>query len=167
MKMLAACTVALACLMTATTASAQQSQVRIAPTPGVVPPPAQASYFLGVYTSKVWLPNTGQPIGPLAATASRVSTFIAPPNQPSPQRYGLRVNQVVPGSPAARIGLEPGDILVSGNYQPISCKRDLLRVLGSSGGQLQLTVINVRNGQPTQLVAYPEYRGPVAYSARR
>jgi len=161
---LTACTAFLAALITVSSATAQN---RLQVTPQLIPPSTQpqASYFLGVYTSTVRLPDSGPigPVGPVAAVQPRIMPLPGPVGP----HYGQRVDNVVPGSPAARIGLEPGDVLVTGNHIPLTCKGELLRAINQSGGHLQLTVINIRTGQPTSVTAYPRYQGgPVAMTAR-
>lgn len=165
MKTLSKIAAVLTCLIAVSTASAQQ-RIQIAPTPMPAPQPT-GSYFLGVYTSCVPLPYNNGPMGPVAMNQPRVQIAPSVTPLPSPVRYGQRVNSVVPGSPAAQIGLEPGDILVTGNNIPLSSKQSLLRAINSSGGYLQLQVINVRTGQMTPLTAYPQSQNPVAYTARR
>ncbi|TWT82201.1 hypothetical protein CA13_36620 [Planctomycetes bacterium CA13] len=153
-----------ALLATLITVSAASAQNRIQVVPMPIGPPTQptSSYFLGVYTSTVVLPNSG--VGPVAAIETRVIPYPGPGPQ---QQYGQRVNSVVPGSPAQQIGLEPGDILVTANSIPLTCQGELLRAINRSGGQLQMTVVNVRTGQPQHLTAYPRYQGgPVAMNRR-
>lgn len=162
---------ALTSLTTLSTASAQQ-RIQIAPPlPG--PPAAQpASYFLGVYTTTVRLPGFGGPIGPVGPVAAaqprvQIRPRIVPQPGPAPQAYGQRVDRVVPGSPAARAGLEPGDILVTGNQRPLTCKQALVSAINQSGGHLRLTVINVRTGYAEPLATYPQYQGGPVFTARR
>ncbi|TWU24801.1 PDZ domain-containing protein [Novipirellula artificiosorum] len=167
MKTTAILTALFAALMTLSTATAQ-NRVQVVPTPMPIAPPGQpaAVYFLGVYTSTVMLPGSGGggPLGPVAMVQPRIMPVPGPGPQP---QYGQRIDSVVPGSPAAAVGLERGDILVTANHVPLTCKGELSRAINSSGGQLHLTVINVRTGQPQHLTAYPRYQGgPVAYGNR-
>lgn len=85
------------------------------------PGPGPAPYILGVTT---------------------VPTPVATANGPS--RYGLYVMTVVPGGAAQRAGIEPGDVLVTGNDRAIQSHPDLAQVLASSNGRLRLVLINVR-----------------------
>ncbi|QDV65379.1 PDZ domain-containing protein [Crateriforma conspicua] len=157
MKTLTACTAVLAAMITFTTASADQ-RVLVQPNPGTGP---AASYFLGVYTETVAVTLPGGPVGPVAA--AQVGVRVVPSPGPGPVHYVQRVTGVVPGSPAAHIGLEPGDQLVTGNGRPLTCRNALIHAVNQSGGQLNLVVINVRTGQPMNLTAYPRYQGgPVA-----
>ena len=68
------------------------------------------------------------------------------------QAQGLVVRQVAPGSPAARAGLRPGDVLARVNDQPLTGFDLLQRMLGQAaiGSTLVLTV---RRGQ--QLLTIP------------
>jgi S1-C subfamily serine protease len=58
------------------------------------------------------------------------------------RRTGLRVSEVVPGSPAARAGLYIGDIVISASQLPIATVQDLQRLmLGTEvGRRLPVTV---------------------------
>jgi S1-C subfamily serine protease len=71
------------------------------------------------------------------------------------QRRGLRLMEVVPGSPAARSGLYLGDIIVSAGGKPVQGVQDILRLmLGSAiGSRLQITVL--RRGAFVDVVAVP------------
>jgi len=55
---------------------------------------------------------------------------------------GLRVSEVVPGSPAAAAGLYIGDIVIASGAVPITTAQDLQRLmLGTdAGSRLQVTV---------------------------
>ncbi|MBI2435557.1 MAG: PDZ domain-containing protein [Candidatus Hydrogenedentes bacterium] len=72
------------------------------------------------------------------------------------RRGGLIVSTVVPGSPAAEIGLQPGDIIISFNNTPIQARQDrdvlgftqLVRQAGA-GNEVEVTIL--RAGQPEQL----------------
>jgi S1-C subfamily serine protease len=61
---------------------------------------------------------------------------------------GLRVEAVVPGSPAAlQAGLEPGDVIVGINGRPVRNQTEFVGVLNNSGGHLRLLIRNVRDGE--------------------
>jgi S1-C subfamily serine protease len=73
---------------------------------------------------------------------------------------GLRVAEVVPGSPAAKAGLRPGDVLVSAAGTAVASAQDLQRLMFGEaiGKPLEITVW--RNGalvdvitEPSELVA--------------
>lgn len=71
------------------------------------------------------------------------------------QRRGLRLLEVVPGSPAARSGLFLGDIIVSAGGKPVQGVQDVQRLmLGSAiGARLPITVL--RRGAFVDVVAVP------------
>jgi serine protease Do len=68
-------------------------------------------------------------------------------------RDGVLVNQVQPSSPAARAGLQVGDIITAINGQPVHAPRDLARSVGMTqpDHEVQLTV--VRDGHERQVTA--------------
>lgn len=65
-----------------------------------------------------------------------------------PVTTGLRVQQVVPGSAAARAGLRAGDWIVGAQGEPVSQLSDLLKLLaGNAAGQaLALKILRPRAG---------------------
>lgn len=71
------------------------------------------------------------------------------------QRRGLRLLEVVPGSPAAQAGLYLGDVIVSAGGKPVQGVQDVQRLmLGSAiGARLPLTVI--RRGAFVDVIAVP------------
>jgi S1-C subfamily serine protease len=71
------------------------------------------------------------------------------------QRRGLRLLEVVPGSPAARSGLFLGDVIVSAGGKPVQGVQDILRLmLGSAiGARLPITVL--RRGAFVDVIAVP------------
>jgi S1-C subfamily serine protease len=71
------------------------------------------------------------------------------------QRRGLRLLEVVPGSPAAQAGLYLGDVIVSAGGKPVQGVQDVQRLmLGSAiGARLPLTV--VRRGAFVDVIAVP------------
>ena len=68
---------------------------------------------------------------------------------------GLRVSEVVPGAPAARAGLRPGDMLVSAAGKPVTSAQDLQRLMFAEaiGRPLEITVL--RNGALVDVIAEP------------
>lgn len=71
------------------------------------------------------------------------------------QRRGLRLVEVIPGSPAAKAGLYIGDIVVSAGGKPVQGVQDIQRLmLGSAiGTRLPLTVL--RRGAYVDVIAVP------------
>lgn len=73
---------------------------------------------------------------------------------------GLRVAQVVPGGPAARAGLRPGDLLLTAGGVPVTRAQDLQKLMFSDAIGQPLAITVMRNGalvdviaEPTELVA--------------
>lgn len=71
------------------------------------------------------------------------------------QRRGLRLLEVIPGSPAAKAGLYIGDVIVSAGGRPVQGVQDIQRLmLGSAiGARLPLTVL--RRGAYVDVIAIP------------
>lgn len=82
---------------------------------------------------------------------------------------GLVVERVLPFTPAARAGLEPGDVILRVNDQRIRREGDLQRALRFSGGYVRLLVDDVRgNGVVwTRTVSLQGGRGPSRPMMRR
>jgi S1-C subfamily serine protease len=70
-------------------------------------------------------------------------------------RRGLRVVDVVVGSPAARAGLRPGDLVVSAGRQPVTDAQDLQRLLFDEAIGEPLPVTVLRSGAMVDVVAVP------------
>ncbi|WP_158633758.1 PDZ domain-containing protein [Tautonia sociabilis] len=109
------------------------------PNPNPFPPPAPPlgplPYTLGVTTVLTTVGNAPVPASP----------YLNQPNLAMRPAYGLQVTSVSPGSAAHRSGLEPGDVILSANGQPMSDAHALRRVIASSNGVLNLVVRDVRN----------------------
>lgn len=58
-----------------------------------------------------------------------------------PERPGLLVHAVEPGTPAATAGVERGDLLVAAQGRPLTGVDDLFDVLETGGPQLALTIV--------------------------
>jgi S1-C subfamily serine protease len=71
------------------------------------------------------------------------------------KRTALRVAEVVPGSPASRSGVLPGDLLIAVNTTPMADARSLQRLLfeDAIGRRMELTVL--RNGALIDVFAEP------------
>jgi serine protease Do len=71
----------------------------------------------------------------------------APANaRPSARGQGLRVRSVWPGSPAAKAGLAPGDVVVSLDGRPVESREDFDTALASVGPGKALGVVFRREG---------------------
>jgi serine protease Do len=71
----------------------------------------------------------------------------APANaRPSARGQGLRVRSVWPGSPAAKAGLAPGDVVVSLDGRPVESREDFDTALASVGPGKALGVVYRREG---------------------
>ena len=76
-------------------------------------------------------------------------------HQRAGRKDGLRVAELVPGGPADRAGLRPGDILVSAAGLPVTAAQDLQRLMFGEaiGKPLEITVL--RNGALVDVIAEP------------
>jgi S1-C subfamily serine protease len=94
---------------------------------------------------RAWLGVAGTPVTLPQPVADRVG-----------QRKGLRLVEVVPGSPAGRAGLYVGDVMLSAGGRPILGVQDVQRLmLGPAIGQrVQITVL--RKAALVDVVAVPE-----------
>jgi S1-C subfamily serine protease len=94
---------------------------------------------------RAYLGLAGSPVPLAPPLAARLS-----------QKTGMRVEQVVPGGPAARAGLRVGDLLLSANHEAVSSAQTLQRLmLGDAIGQpLALTVL--RSEALIDVIATPE-----------
>ncbi len=93
---------------------------------------------------RAWLGVAGVPVS------------LPPPLQQSlKQRRGLRLVEVVPGSPAGKAGLYINDVIVSAGGKPVQGVQDITRLmLGSAiGTRLPLTVL--RKGAFVDVIAVP------------
>jgi S1-C subfamily serine protease len=110
-------------------------------------------------------PTTRQIIGELLSSGRVRRAWLGVAGVPAPlpppqaerlgQRRGLRVIEVVPGSPAGLAGIYLGDIVVSAGGRPVQTVQDLLRLmLGSAiGNRLDVTVL--RRGAFVDVVTVP------------
>ena len=73
----------------------------------------------------------------------------------SGQRGGLRLVDVVAGSPAADAGLKPGDLVVSIGRSSVSDAQDIQRLLFAEAIGLPLPVTVVRSGAMVDVIATP------------
>ncbi len=71
------------------------------------------------------------------------------------QRTGLRVVEVVRGSPAARAGLKAGDVVVVARRTPILAAQDLQRLMLADAIGQDLAITVLRSGAMVDVVAHP------------
>jgi S1-C subfamily serine protease len=69
------------------------------------------------------------------------------------QETGLRVVEVVPGSPAARAGIRIGDVVISANGAKVHTAQDLQKLMLSLRAGSRLGVTLIRNGALVDVVA--------------
>ncbi len=91
----------------------------------------------------VWLGLRGTSVGPGAT-------------RPGARGQGLRVRSVYPNSPAARAGLEPGDVVVSIDGRAVEGRDDFDTALTSAGTGRPLDVAFRREGQERVVRLTPE-----------
>lgn len=71
------------------------------------------------------------------------------------RRKGLRLAEVVPGSPAAAAGLRKGDLVLSVGRQPVQDAQGIQRMLFAESIGTALPVTVLRNGAMVDVVAVP------------
>src|SRR5262249_24671571 len=60
-----------------------------------------------------------------------------------------KVSEVEPGSPAAKAGIEPGDVIVEANGAPVLHPKNLDDIVRKSGSTLKLMVVDPRTQKKT------------------
>jgi membrane-associated protease RseP (regulator of RpoE activity) len=118
--------------------------------------------FLGLSWAAIALAQ--QPGSPLVMRPHRLGLVDSRPVEieliPGVRLWGLEVLGVVPGSPAMRAGLKPGDVILAANSRRVDDPDDLRRVLAESGGLLRLKVFEARSEQVLNVPVVLEPPGP-------
>ncbi len=68
---------------------------------------------------------------------------------------GLRVSEVMPGSPAARAGLRPGDLLITAGGAQVTRGQDLQKLMFTEAIGQPLAITVMRNGALVDVIAEP------------
>jgi S1-C subfamily serine protease len=110
------------------------AQVEVRPTAAAAPPEE---------------PRPGGEAPPAPAPAGRRSLGVSAETVTVGQRTAMKVTRVSPDSPAAKAGLEPGDVIVAANGAAITGPEQLAAALRKSGPTLTLTVRDTRTGRET------------------
>jgi S1-C subfamily serine protease len=69
------------------------------------------------------------------------------------QETGLRVIEVVPGSPAARAGIHVGDVIIAADHTKVDAAQDLQKMMLNLRAGSRLDVTLIRNGALVDVVA--------------
>jgi serine protease Do len=72
------------------------------------------------------------------------------------ERQGLRVVEVLPGSPAERAGLRAGDLVVRAGGQPVANAQSLQRLLFADAIGAEFPLAVLRDGGVRELIAVPQ-----------
>jgi S1-C subfamily serine protease len=71
------------------------------------------------------------------------------------RKRGLRIVDVVPGSPASRAGLAPGDLVLEAGRRPVADAQSLQRLLFGEAVGVPLPVTVYRRGAMVDVVTVP------------
>jgi hypothetical protein len=92
------------------------------------------------------------------APESRAVDPLLRPNRPGRhQKTGLQVTHVIPGTTAAREGIEPGDIITRVDGNPVHTLADLNLWVGQAGEGAELDVIDCNTGWLNRITVYPRH----------
>jgi len=69
---------------------------------------------------------------------------------------GLMVHSVAENSPAEEAGIEPGDIILEIEGQPVRGRGDVQNIVNSVEEEAEITLLLLRNGQEEQITLKPE-----------
>ncbi len=69
---------------------------------------------------------------------------------------GLMVHSVAENSPAEKAGIEPGDIILEIEGQPVRGRGDVQNIVNSVEEEADITLLLLRNGQEEQITLKPE-----------
>eukprot|EP00475_Leptophrys_vorax_P043279 TRINITY_DN8276_c0_g1_i1.p1 TRINITY_DN8276_c0_g1~~TRINITY_DN8276_c0_g1_i1.p1 ORF type:complete len:200 (+),score=16.42 TRINITY_DN8276_c0_g1_i1:92-601(+) len=73
---------------------------------------------------------------------------------------GILVPQVIPGSPAARAGIQPGDVITAFNGEEVTSSRQILDLLGDKVGVEVKLVVKRAHGKTVTLTIVTEEASP-------
>jgi len=93
----------------------------------------------------------------LGLTTLGATHAVAAPPQLQLRPQGVVVTQVLPGSTAARQGIEVGDVILSVNGNPVRSRTDLNLRLAHAGPVAELGVIDCRTGWQNAVLVYPQF----------
>jgi serine protease Do len=79
----------------------------------------------------------------------------APVAQRTGQKSGLRLVEVIPGSPADRAGLRAGDLVLSAGRQPVTNAQGIQRQLFAEAIGTRLPITVLRNGAMVDVITVP------------
>jgi membrane-associated protease RseP (regulator of RpoE activity) len=107
----------------------------------------------GKYDSQSMLHLAG--IGSSGSTHGGSASFGTIPDysQPDDSKDGMRVGGVVPGSPADKLGLHEGDMIVEFNGAAIGNKMDYTMALGKARPGQTVKIKATRSGKPMDVEA--------------
>ncbi len=69
---------------------------------------------------------------------------------------GILIIRVIPNSPAARIGLRPGDVILKINNQPVTTSEEVQQIIEKNGLNNNLEIQVLRNAQNLAFTVKPE-----------